>query len=154
MPRTGLHGLGAARDVQETPAMDRPEHGGPPPRTLIVADDNAHMRWLVRTTLRDRFDEIIEVADGRALFRQLVHFSMTRRDRDVVVVTDIRMPAYTGLEVLQTYEELGYHPTTIVMTAYADAEAYAQAARAGSVLISKPFATAELSAAVERVCGR
>lgn len=123
-------------------------------RTLIVADDNAHMRWLVRTTLRDRFDDIIEVADGRELFRQLVHCSMTRAAGDVVVVTDVRMPSYTGLEVLSTYDDLGYHPTTIVMTAFPDADTYAQAARAGSTLIPKPFATAELCAVVERACAR
>lgn len=123
-------------------------------RTLIVADDNAHMRWLVRTTLRDRFDDILEVADGRELFRQLVHCSMTREAVDVVVVTDIRMPAYTGLEILATYDELGYHPTTIVMTAFPDPDAYAEAARSGSTLLSKPFATAELCAVVERACGR
>jgi DNA-binding NtrC family response regulator len=123
-------------------------------RTLIVADDNAHMRWLVRTTLRDQFDDVVEAADGRELFRQLVHCSMTRSARDVVVVTDVRMPAYTGLEILATYEELGYFPTTIVMTAFPDADTVAQAKRSGSMLIPKPFATAELYAAVERACAR
>lgn len=123
-------------------------------RTLIVADDNAHMRWLVRTTLRDQFDDIVEVADGRELFRQLVHCSMTRSAKSVVVVTDIRMPAYTGLEVLATYDDLGYHPTTIVMTAFPDADAYAQAERAGSTVIAKPFGTADLCAVVERACAR
>ncbi|MGE0398207.1 MAG: response regulator [Kofleriaceae bacterium] len=123
-------------------------------RTLIVADDNAHMRWLVRTTLRDQFDDIVEVSDGRELFRQLVHCSMTRNAGDVLVVTDIRMPAYSGLDVLATYDELGYHPKTIVMTAFPDPDAYAQVARAGSTLIPKPFATAELYAVVERACAR
>jgi DNA-binding NtrC family response regulator len=123
-------------------------------RTLIVADDSSHMRWLVHTTLRDQFDRIVEVADGRELFRQLVHCSMTRAAGRVVVVTDIRMPAYTGLEVLATYDDLGYHPTTIVMTAFPDADAYAQVARANSTLIPKPFATSELCAVVERACAR
>jgi len=123
-------------------------------RTLIVADDNAHMRWLVRTTLRDRFDHIVEVVDGRELFRELVHSSMTRKVSDVVVVTDIRMPAYSGLDVLATYDDLGYHPTTIVMTAFPDGDAYASTERAGGTLIPKPFATAELCAVVDRACAR
>lgn len=121
-------------------------------RTLIVADDNAHMRWLVRTTLRDRFDEIVEAADGRELFRQLVHYSMTSPEKDVLVVTDVRMPAYSGLDILATYDELGFHPRTVVMTAFPDAETHERAARAGSPLLAKPFATAELSAVVERAC--
>ena len=34
------------------------------PLLLIVADDNAHMRWLVRATFRDRFTDVVEASDG------------------------------------------------------------------------------------------
>ena len=119
---------------------------------LIVADDNPHMRWLVRTTFRDRFADIVEAGDGRELFRQLLRATLTHEDSDVVVITDIRMPAYSGLDILATYDELGYHPTTIVMTSFPDADAYASTEQAGGVLIPKPFATAELRRVVEHAC--
>ena len=119
---------------------------------LIVADDNAHMRWLVRATFRDHFTDVVEASDGRELFQQLLHASLTRKDSEVVVITDIRMPAYSGLDILDTYDELGYHPTTIVMTSFPDADAYASAERAGGVLIPKPFATADLRRVVEHAC--
>jgi DNA-binding NtrC family response regulator len=118
-------------------------------RLLVIADDNPAMRWLVRHTCRDRFDEVIEANDGRELFWALVHCSRTRRAADVVLVTDIRMPAYSGLEVLAACDELDYHPPTIVMTSFPDADAYASTARAGAVLLPKPFVTADLRRLVE-----
>ena len=118
--------------------------------TLIVADDNAQMRWLVATTLREKFEHIVEAADGRALFRELVHCSYTRHEEDVLVITDIRMPTYSGLDILATYDELQFHPVTVVMTAFPDDDAIASTARAGGVLIPKPFATDELVRVVDR----
>lgn len=122
--------------------------------TLIIADDSAPMRSLVAATLRDRFEHIIEAEDGRALFRQLVHCSYTLNEEDVLVVTDIRMPTYSGLDILATYDELQFHPVTVVMTAFPDDDAIASTARAGGVLIPKPFETAELVRVVERACNR
>lgn len=121
---------------------------------LIIADDNAHMRWLVRMAFREQFEEIIEAADGRELFWHLVHCSTHGRpSNEVVVITDIRMPTYSGLDVLGAYDELGYHPTTIVMTSFPDSQAYAETRRAGGVLVPKPFATAELVRVVGRALG-
>jgi DNA-binding NtrC family response regulator len=119
------------------------------PPLLVIADDNAHMRWLVRTTFRGCFDEIVEAADGRELFWELVRCSRTRAASEVLVITDIRMPGYSGLDVLSTYDDLGFHPRTVVMTSFPDADAYACTARAGGVLLPKPFATAELRRVVE-----
>jgi len=119
-------------------------------RLLVIADDNPAMRWLVRQTCRDRFDEIVEANDGRELFWTLVRCSRTRAADDVVLVTDIRMPAYSGLDVLAACDELDYHPTTIVMTSFPDADAYASTERAGAVLLPKPFVTADLRRLVDR----
>ena len=121
---------------------------------LIVADDNAYMRWLVLAAFRGRFDEVIEASDGRELFWQLVRCSRTRDASDVVVVTDIRMPECSGLDVLASFDELGYHPKTVLMTSYPDETAYAAAARVGGVLIPKPFAMTELRRVVDQVSQR
>jgi DNA-binding NtrC family response regulator len=123
-------------------------------RVLVIADDNPAMRWLVRQTFRDQFTEILEANDGRELFWTLVRCSRTRAASDVVVITDIRMPAYSGLDVLAACDELGYHPPTVVMTSFPDADAYATTARAGVVLLPKPFGTSELRRVVEDVRAR
>lgn len=120
---------------------------------LIVADDSEAMRWLVRAACRADFDEIREASDGRELFWQLVTCSRERPPSEVVVVTDMRMPHYTGLDVMSTYEDLAYHPPTVMMTAFPDAETTAKAARAGAALLAKPFTTAALRRLIERVRG-
>ena len=120
-------------------------------RLLLIADDNPAMRWLVRRTFRDQFDNIIEASDGRELFWQLVRCAHTRDASDVVVITDIRMPTYTGLDVLAAYDELGYHPATVVISSFPDADAHASTERAGAQLLPKPFATADLRRVVEHV---
>jgi len=121
---------------------------------LIVADDNPQMRWLVRATLRGHFDEVVEASSGRELFWELLRSARSREAADVVVITDIRMAPYSGLDVLDAYDELGYHPTTVVMTSFPDVEAYERTERAGGVVIPKPFTTAELRRVVEDACVR
>lgn len=113
-------------------------------RLLVVADDSPEMRWVVRTALGDEFDEVIEAKDGRELLGQLVACAHSRPAAEVLVITDLRMPGYTGLEVLAAYEELSYYPATVVMTAYPSADIHTGTARVGAVLLPKPFAARDL----------
>ncbi|MCX5742021.1 MAG: response regulator [Proteobacteria bacterium] len=118
-------------------------------RVLVVADDSAEMRWFVRTTLQGRFDEVLEARDGGELLANVLACVHAHPACEVTVVTDNRMPSYSGLDVIDAYDELGYHPTTIVMTAYPDAVTRAETRRAGGWLIAKPFTTTELREVVE-----
>jgi FixJ family two-component response regulator len=118
---------------------------------LIIADDNQAMRWLVRSACRPHFDEILEAHDGRQLFWELVRCSRLRPASEVVVITDVRMPTYSGLEVIAAYEELGYHPRTVVITSFPDPSVRAETELLGGVLLPKPFTTVELRRVVERV---
>ena len=119
-------------------------------KLLIIADDNEAMRGLVRSTLGQRENvEVVEAGDGRTLFWHLVRCSFTHDERDVTVITDMCMPIYSGLDVLSACDELGYHPNTIVITAYPSAELSARIAETGARLVAKPFATGALRDMVE-----
>lgn len=117
---------------------------------LIIADDNEAMRWMVKSACRARFDDIIEARDGRELFWHLIRHA-NEPDADIVVVTDVRMPSYSGLDVIATYEELGYHPPTVVITSFPDDDVRERTARAGSQLLAKPFTLAALRRVVDDV---
>jgi len=113
-------------------------------RLLIIADDNVAMRWLVRSTVGTSGMEVVEAGDGRALLWHLLRCSFTHDERDVTVITDMCMPVYSGLDVILACQELGYHPRTIVITAYPSAELSARIAETGAQLVAKPFATGTL----------
>src|SRR5262249_42103755 len=120
---------------------------------LVIADDHAAMRWLVKSLVGSRFDEVIETANGRELFWQLVQWSYEPDPVPLVVIADICMPVYNGLDVPEACKELGIEMPTIAITSYPTPEIEARAAELGVTLVSKPFTGAELSRAVARASG-
>lgn len=120
---------------------------------LLIADDDADMRAMVRSTLRGDFPDALEIVDGRELFWHLMRASFTPngRERPVVVVADVRMPAYTGLEVLAAWHgEQGPVPV-VVITSFPDHDVETQVAKLGATLLPKPFTRAKLRQAVQDV---
>jgi DNA-binding response OmpR family regulator len=121
---------------------------------LIVADDSAEMRWLVRDALRLSFTDIIEAEDGRQLMWQLLRATIgTRREPPtaVLVIADVCMPSYSGLEVLDAWHDDAAPVPMIVITSFPDAIVQARVAALGAVLLPKPFTRAALRAAVHTV---
>ncbi len=127
---------------------------GDAPRRLVIADDSADMRSLVRSTIGADFTEIVEAADGRELFWMLMRSSFgEKRPGDLVVITDLRMPGYDGLDVLDACEDL--HPRLrvpmILMTAYPSDVVHARASALGVKVLPKPFSTSALRTALREV---
>jgi DNA-binding NtrC family response regulator len=119
---------------------------------LVIADDSAEMRWLVRRILAPRFADITEAADGRELLWCVLQHVRERPRDGLVIVADVCMPVYDGLDVLDACGELDYHVTPIVITSFPSLAVRARVAEIGGVLVPKPFAMGELRRAVESVC--
>jgi FixJ family two-component response regulator len=119
---------------------------------LIIADDSPYMRWLVRSTLAPDYPEIAEAADGRELFGLLIKANvMSVR---CVLVVDVRMPVYSGLEVLAAWRENEQPNPVIVITSFPDAPVEREVARLGGILLPKPFSTATLRQVVTEAARR
>ena len=128
-----------------------PEQAAPHGR-LVIADDSAEMRWMVRAAIGAQFREVVEASDGRELFWVLLHDAFARTsEADTVVITDFVMPAYTGLDVLDAWTELEPRVPTILITAFPTALVRARAAELGVGLLAKPFTTTELRRALHEV---
>lgn len=123
-------------------------------RRLVIADDSAEMRWFVRSAIGREFGEVVEAADGRELFWTLLRsqFAAKQLDqRDLVIITDLYMPAYDGLDVLDAWGDLEPRVPTILITAF-PSEAVRQRAKAlGIALLPKPFSTTALREALREV---
>ena len=63
---------------------------------FVVADDNAHMRRIVRTLLRAFGSrEICEAEDGASALEAVENFLPD------ILITDIKMPIFDGIELTQ-----------------------------------------------------
>lgn len=121
------------------------------PRVLLAEDDEA-MRALVADVLRHDGYEVIEVANGRDLF-----WCMERAERGRaidVVVSDIRMPAYDGLDVVEAWAEIGSRASVVLMSAFPDPDARRRADSLGVVLLEKPFSFDRLQRLVRALSTR
>jgi two-component system, OmpR family, phosphate regulon response regulator PhoB len=118
-------------------------------KTILLADDEAYLRMLVRTTVRDPAYRMVEAADGPAAL------ALARQERPDMVVLDWMMPGLSGIEVATALRQ---DPTTasipIMLTAKGQAadQARGQAAGVDAYLI-KPFSPLELLETVQAVLG-
>ena len=68
------------------------------------------------------------------------------------LITDLKMPGMSGLELLAKLSGEVYHIPTIIMTAHSDPEARSRAISAGAIaFIEKPFDANVLLEAVHKV---
>jgi CheY-like chemotaxis protein len=120
---------------------------------LVIADDSAEMRWLIRTVLGDAFLETAEAADGRELIWQLMR---SRRGRGpsgkpaLVVVADVIMPTYDGLQVLAAWQDGVPLVPLVVISSFPDADTRERALALGAVFLPKPFSRTQLRRATEQ----
>jgi len=99
------------------------------------------MRTLLARTLRVAGYSVIECSDGLDLMEHLSSLLGEKTCQHLdVIVSDVRMPWVTGLEVLRcTHDYVGY-PPFVVITAFPDEETEVQANELGAaMMLSKPF---------------
>jgi CheY-like chemotaxis protein len=120
------------------------------PARVIVAEDDPAMLRVVVEALEVDGHAVQPVRGGGGLLLELVGTRPERRRTDLVV-SDVRMPTLTGLQVLTVVRAGNDLVPFILMTAFADDEMRLQAARLGAVLFDKPFDVAELRLVVSRI---
>jgi two-component system, NtrC family, response regulator PilR len=108
------------------------------PRVLVV-DDEASMRDMLRIVLRrDGYDVL--VADGAR-----AAIGILEREEVDLLLSDIRMPDGSGVEVLKIAKSANRDIVAFMMTAFASTETAVEAMRLGAVdYFTKPFNVDEL----------
>jgi two-component system response regulator PilR (NtrC family) len=117
--------------------------------SLLVVDDEPDLRTLYELTLiREGYD--VETAGS-------VDDAWSRLESRTysAVITDMRLPDGTGLDLLRRLEQAGRREKTVVITAYGSAENAVEALRAGAFdYLTKPVDLRKFRSVVASALGR
>ena len=109
------------------------------PRILLAEDDSEMRRLLCRSLQADGYD-VLEAANGFRLLEYLGFSVASRAAFDVdLIISDIRMPGFTGLEVLTELRRSNWSTPVILITAFGDERTRLEAERLRANLLDKPF---------------
>ncbi len=111
--------------------------------SVWIVDDDQSIRWVLERALSREGFEVRAFGSARECLRALEDGAPR------VLVSDIRMPGETGIELLQRVKELRPHLPVIIMTAFSDLESAVSAFQGGAFeYLPKPF---DLPKAVELI---
>lgn len=145
-------------ETQETPPPDikpflfgssKTRTAVPQPR-ILLAEDNGQMCLLLAVYLKEAGYDVVKCYDGSELVEHLGSYLLPNSTETYdLIISDIRMPHLSGLEVLEGLRDRDDFPPMILITAFGDAETHTKARELGAAaFFDKPFSIQDL---VDRV---
>lgn len=117
------------------------------------------MRGLLANALSRDGHIVVEAADGAELLQLLADTMDDGNPQSMydLIVTDVRMPGWSGLDILVGVRHFPVPPPVIIITAFGDERIHADAHRLGAVAtLDKPFDVDDLRTVVritlQRAC--
>ena len=112
---------------------------------ILVVDDEPNITEILEIAFQEDGMDVIKSGSGRDALNIL-------REQDVdIVVSDIKMPDISGVELLSIAKEFSPDTVFIMITAFASTETAIEALQHGAFdYITKPFGMEELRAIVQR----
>ncbi len=125
------------------------------PRILIAEDDGEMRRLLVGALARDGY-EVLSAPNGIELLSDLAASLLNPQERRPdLIITDMRMPGVSGLDILSGLRADGWRMPVIVITAFGDAKLHAEVERyPGAEILDKPFDLDDLRQRVKHHLGQ
>ncbi|HEX5819177.1 MAG TPA: sigma-54 dependent transcriptional regulator [Gemmatimonadales bacterium] len=115
--------------------------------SILVVDDESGILDTLRILLRNEGFEVTTAQGGKAGLEAI------RAGTHDIVLTDVRMPQVSGLDILTAAREQDPMTPVILMTAQASLQSAIQAVNSGAFYyIQKPFSNDELITILRRAC--
>jgi CheY-like chemotaxis protein len=146
--------------MNESATLSRPEQ---PPRhvsatrpvafsrpRILLAEDDADLRQMIAEALRSDGHDVVEAKNGGRLLVCIGTAYLGDRPLDAfdLLISDVRMPVCSGLQVLEGLRQAHWRTPSILMTAFGS-DALRERARAlGAAYFDKPFDLDDLRTAV------
>ncbi len=113
---------------------------------ILVVDDEPDMRTALSHALNRNGYSVETASNGFEAIEKL------KKDRFSMVITDVKMPEMSGMEVLERVKKISPRIPVIMITAYGTISNAVEAMQEGaSDYIIKPFSSETLDAAVKKV---
>ena len=108
-------------------------------RRVLVVDDEENLRHMLQTLLKREGYEPVGVASVDSAVRELDNLPYD------IIITDLRMPGRSGLDLVDEVRRRNLDATVVVMTAFGSKEVAIEAMKRGAYdYLSKPFEADEL----------
>jgi DNA-binding NtrC family response regulator len=116
---------------------------------ILVVEDKESLRKMLRKTLEARGYSVAEAADAYEARKTI------QGSRFLVILTDLRLPAGSGFDILRAAKEVDAEIPVIVMTAFGTIEEAVHAMQEGAAdFLTKPVDTDHLLLLLERAIDR
>ena len=135
--------MAGAKDERTQQAAER--------RKILVVEDEADIRELVRVSLEAEGFSVLEAADGD------LGASLVRRERPAAVILDLMLPRMSGLDLckrIRSNPETARTPVIMLTARTAEADKVVGLEMGADDYVTKPFSPRELAARVKAVLRR
>jgi DNA-binding NtrC family response regulator len=113
---------------------------------ILVLDDEQHTRRVIELHLRKQGHHVSSGKTGQE------GLDLVARERFDLILTDLRMPSVSGMELLESIRQQGLSIPVIVLTAYATIESAVEAMKLGAAdYIGKPPQLDEITIKVNKL---
>ena len=118
--------------------------------SVLLAEDDPELRKLMVQALRQKSFDVVAVGDGISLLDYLVNPFLDRFWD--LVISDVRLPHASGLEILEEMSKHEHVPQFILITAFGSQETHEMARSFGArIVMDKPFDIDDLLITAERL---
>lgn len=112
---------------------------------VLIIDDELLMRNFLAETLRRKKLEVTTAENGKKAI------ALLKEQTFDLIITDMKLPDLTGIEILQRLKELAPNTITIIITAFGSIENAVEAMRLGAFnYLIKPFSPDTIEAVIEK----
>jgi FixJ family two-component response regulator len=119
------------------------------PKAVFIVEDDESMREAIQHLLCVAGFRTAVYGSAEALLNEAA------AESPLCVISDINLPAMSGLDLLTELSRRSERPPVIVITAFDSASTRQQAARLGaSAYLAKPFTSNALLTAIEKIAAR
>ena len=116
-------------------------------KIIFIIDDDKSIRWVLEKTLSKENYKVFSFETAESML------SAIKNTEPALIISDIRMPKMSGIDMLDKIKREYPHIPVIIMTAFSDLETTVDSLKKGAYeYLTKPFDIDEVVALVKKGC--